>query len=85
MRTKRERLIGDIVDELARRELREHLGRMTTITMKKSGRVLDIIRTGYGAMEYPERDSHEVRENGEVVAQGKTLYEIANWIINQRG
>lgn len=81
---RRERLIGDIVAELARRELREHVGRFTVITMKKSGRVLTINRTGYGPMEYPERDPHEVIENGNVIAEGRDLYAIAKWLIEQK-
>lgn len=81
--TKRQIMINKIVKELSNRELKEHLGRWTQITMKKSGRVFMIIRTEYGPMEYPERDAHEVKENGKVIATGKDLWSIAEWILTQ--
>lgn len=83
--TRREQImIGKIVDELSKRELNEHLGRWTEITMKKSGRVLRIVRTGYGPMEYPEKDSHEIKENGVVIAEFESLYGVAKWLLCNR-
>lgn len=83
--TRREQImIGKIVDELSKRELNEHLGRWTEITMKKSGRVFEIVRTGYGPMEYPEKDSHEIKENGIVIAEFKSLYGVAKWLLSNR-
>lgn len=59
----------------------ENLGRWCEITMKKTCEKIKVIRTGYGSMEYPERDSAKlVNEAGEVIFEGENLYDVAKWI-----
>lgn len=58
-----------IYNEVARREISEHLGRSCTLNMK-NGDVLKVVRTGYGAMERPEWDNHEIYKGDELVCKG---------------
>ena len=81
---KRRNMISKIEDELVRRET-EHLWRWCEITMKRTGQVLRIVRTGYGPAEYPERDSHEIQdEDTNVIFSGERLWDVANWIYENR-
>lgn len=72
--------ITNATNSLAK-EMMNNLGRWCEITMKKTGEKFKVVRTGYGPMEYPERDSAKlVNENGEVVYEGETLTDVAKWI-----
>lgn len=79
---KEQDMMFKITVELSKREIRNG-GRWIHITMK-NGRELDIVRTGYGPMEKPEWDSHEVQENGEVVIECANLNEVAIWMIRNK-
>lgn len=74
--------IRTVESELARRQIHDHLGRWCEITMK-SGEVLKIVRTGYGPMEYPERDTQEIRIGNETVEKCDNLWEVAEWICDR--
>lgn len=78
--TQKQIKVSKIVNEISKREIRNY-GRWTEITMKRSGRKFIIVRTGYGPMERPEWDGHEVKEKSEVVAEFKNLYELAVWLM----
>ena len=69
-----------ICEELINREMK-NLGRWCEITMKKTGEVLTLVRTGYGPMEYPEKDNHELvlKSTGHVLISG-SFYECAKYI-----
>ena len=74
---------NSIAHELGKRMLREHLGRWCTITMKKDEKKFEVIRDGYGPMEYPEKDACHIVdvEKGTTIGEAKTLYEMADLII----
>ena len=74
-------LLNRIVSEICKREMK-NLGRWCEVEMKKSGKIIQIVRTGYGPMEYPERDSHEIQIDGEVVAKCDDLMGVAIWMLN---
>lgn len=74
------RRVNKIEDELVKRMMK-NLGRWCEITMKATGESFRVVRTGYGPMEYPEKDSAELRNSkGEVVCEGKTLFTVAKYI-----
>lgn len=83
--TERRNAIRKIEDELIKREMK-NLGRWCKITMKRTGKTLIINRLGYGPMEYPEKDPHNILdENHDVIADGfETLWDVANWIYEHR-
>lgn len=71
-----------IMDALVEREL-ANVGRWAELTMKKTGETLTLIRTGYGPMEYPERDSHILKDsNGNIICKANDLFGIAQYIFN---
>lgn len=72
------------VSAIASKEI-GNCGRWCEITMRNTGTVLKIVRTGYGAMERPETDGHEILINGEVIANCKDLYEAADFILTYKG
>ena len=74
--------INNTTMELAKRECK-NLFRWCEVTLKKTGEVVTVIRTGYGPAEYPERDSQKVEINGEVIAEFDSLYEVAEWMIDR--
>ena len=76
----RNQIIDKTAIELAKREISEHLGRWCEVKLKKTGELVKVIRTGYGPMERPERDSHRVEINGEVIGKFNDLYEVAKWM-----
>ena len=67
-----------VVDALAKRMV-SNCGRWCEITMKRTGEVITIVRTGYGPMERPESDTQEVHVGNEVIPF-KDLYDVATWI-----
>lgn len=74
------RRIQNTAYELARREIKDHLGRWTEVVMK-SGDKVKIVRTEYGPMEYPERDAHDVYVNGEKIDRKfRDLFAVAEWM-----
>lgn len=73
-----------IVNAIAEKEINEHLGRWCELTLKATGEKLKIVRTGYGPMEYPERDKHEIYINDKLVGKFNDLYEVAKWICNRK-
>lgn len=72
--------ITKVESALAKKEIR-NCGRWCEVTLNKTGETVKIVRTGYGAMERPEGDSHEVLLNGELVKEFNNLTEVAMWII----
>lgn len=59
----------------------KNLGRWCEITIKKTGEKFKVVRTGYGSMEHPERDSAELKTmDGEIVYEAKNLYDMAKWL-----
>ena len=70
--------IRKTVNELAKREIR-NCGRWCEVTLKRTGETILISRTGYGPMECPENDSHEIFIGEEVVAKFDDLYGVAEW------
>lgn len=68
--------------ELADREVANG-GRWVEIKLKKTHEVVRVVRRGYGPMEYPQNDNHDIEINGEVVAQCGDLYEVAEWLCNR--
>ena len=69
-----------IREELTRRMM-SNVGRWCEIIMKATGEKFKVIRTGYGPMEYPEKDPAELQdENGNIVYKAKDLYDLATWI-----
>lgn len=80
--TKLQLKVSKSVDVLSKRMLRENIGRRCEITIKSTGERLDVVRTGYGPMEYQERDSAELRrKNGEVIYKAKDLYDLSVFLI----
>ena len=80
------RVLRETVDRLAKLEI-ANCGRWCEVTLKKTGEVVRVIRTGYGPMECPEWDSHKVLVNGNEMpgAEFDSLYELAAWMIERRG
>lgn len=78
--TRQQRRITKTAYEIARREIRDHIGRWTELQMK-NGDVVKTVRTEYGPMEYPERDAHDVYVNGKKIEQPfKDLFAVAKWM-----
>jgi hypothetical protein len=79
--------INKIIIELAKREI-SNGGRHCTITMKRTGHKLMICRTGYGAMEQPEWDTHKIflhgEQGNEFIGNFENLEEVAEWIMNNQ-
>lgn len=56
-------------------------GRWCEITIKATGEIFRVIRTGYRSFEDALYDSFNlVDESGKVVESGDNLFEIAEWI-----
>lgn len=72
--------ITKVESALAKKEV-SNCGRWCEVTLNKTGEKVTIVRTGYGAMERPEGDSHNVLLNGEFVKEFNNLKEVAMWII----
>lgn len=68
--------------ELADREVANG-GRWIEIKLKKTNEVVRVIRRGYGPMEFPHNDNHDIKINGEIVAQCDDLYKVAEWLCNR--
>lgn len=67
--------------KLAQMEL-ANCGRWCNITLKKTGEVLTLIRTGYGPMEYPQGDSHKLQNSqGQVLVEAESLEKVAQYIL----
>lgn len=69
--------------ELIEMEMK-NLGRWCEVTLEATGEVVEVIRTGRGPMGYPEHDSHEVKIDGQIVAEFDNLYGVAEWLCNRR-
>ena len=59
-------------------------GRWCEVVLKETGETVRVVRTGYGPMEHPDGDSHEVYINGVKVATFRTLYGVALWMCERR-
>lgn len=70
------------VDALVKKEL-VNVGRWAKVTIKKTGETLTLVRTGYGPMEYPERDPHILKNSeGEILCEADDLIGIARYILD---
>lgn len=56
-------------------------GRWCEIKIKSTGKVLRVIRTGYGSMECPENDSAILKDGYDVIYESNDLYEMAEFIL----
>lgn len=58
-------------------------GRWANITLKRSGEVFTLQRLGYGPMERPHSDRHQLlNSEGQVLVVGEDLGEIADYILS---
>lgn len=65
---------------LAEKMIADHLGRWCEVRMKKTGAMVKVMRTGYGPMEYPERDPAEVYIGDIKVGEFDDLFAVARWM-----
>lgn len=79
--TKAER-IRNTTSELRKREMK-NLGRWCEVTLKRTGEKILVVRTGYGPMERPEGDPHEISINDETIARFDTLHGVAAWMCSR--
>ena len=66
-------------EALARREI-SNGGRWCEVVLKATGETVRVVRTGFGPMERPYGDGHEVHINGEKIAAFNSLYGVALWM-----
>ena len=78
--TRKDVRVNKTVQALAKKEIAEHLGRWCEVTLKRTGETVKVVRTGYGPMERPEWDKHEIKIDGEVVESFDNLREVAKWL-----
>lgn len=58
-------------------------GRWCNITIRKTKEVLTLVRTGYGPHEYPQGDSHTLKDSqGKVLNNSTDIWEMAKYILN---
>lgn len=69
------------INKLATTEI-SNGGRWANITLKKTGEVLTLQRIGYGPMEIPHTDKHQLlNSKGQILAEGY-LKDIADYLLN---
>lgn len=78
--TERDNLLLRVTEDLAKREISEHIGRWCEVTLKRTGETIKVVRTGYGSMERPQTDPHDIWIGDERVGSFKNLREVAEWI-----
>lgn len=70
------------INKMANMEI-ANCGRWATITIKKTGEVLTLQRLGYGPMERPHSDKHQLlNSEKQVLVVGEGLGDIADYILN---